>query len=561
MNYILVCAALLGIQLDNGHALPRIALASTTIMVPEANTTNLDGIQSSGPVIDLGVEHLKRVYGKVFNFSHEYLMDKSRPSVAFLLDDVQNFAAEFFYKNTDADGLAFLSSCTVEQNKILSFTKATDTLLGCSVGSVPVSPTETNGHCFGLAVYPSSVTMKFIYDLLMAHQWTIIAGLVDLPKIAAEPLSRGFRARFQEHFNGLDPSLKYIRYIDVTYDSNLGYPEIEKALRTLSQTSRIVFLFGSGKSFLMVLVRTTQLISIGHTHLQLKPAHFERPFRAVMALVFMLAQKTADRLGMTNGEYVFFMLAFNRFGSSMDYIDDGWWKVTDDKDESPIPSRGYVSRAAIVISFLSPYGDGLDTPIQELRSRIVDTARRNFNMTYPRGVPRSAFATYEMYVIYGMILNETYSRTGKILSGLELGTVIRNHSTFRLRTGLASFSAGGERSVKMIGEIVDPKTGNYTRSLLYDPVTGEISNTSDVKSFWPGGAWPPPNEPKCGYMGNNCSDSSKTQRELALHAGVSISVIVVLMIWTFALVRHFRQPPADTFTWWIISPRSMRTLD
>ncbi|OQV12553.1 putative Atrial natriuretic peptide receptor 1 [Hypsibius exemplaris] len=508
-----------GVLIASLHALPRIALASTTIKVPEANTTNLDAIQSGGPAVDLGVEHLKTTYGKIFNFSHTYLMDESRPSVAFLLDDVENFAAGFFYENSKADGLAFLSTCTVEQNKILSFTRATETLLGCSVGSVPVSPVESNGHCFGLAVYPGSVAMKFIYDLLMAHQWTNIVGLVDLPRIATEPLSRGFRALFQERFNGRDASMKYIRYSDLMYDSSLGYPEIEKALRTLSQNSRIVFLFGSGKSFLMVL-------------------------------------RTAHRLGMTNGEYVFFMLAFNRFGSSMDNIDDAWWKVTNDKDDSPIASRGYVSRATIVISFLSPYGDSMDPPIHELRSRIVDTARRNYNMTHPRGVPRSVFATYEMYVIYGMVLNETYAQTGRILSGLELGTVIRNQ-TFRLNTGLSSFSAGGERSVKMIGEIVDPRTGNYARSLLYDPVTGEISNTSDVKSFWPGGAWPPPNEPKCGYMGNNCSDSSQSQIELALSVGITVSVVLGVIIGSFALVRHLRRPPNDTQTWWILSPQSM----
>ncbi|OQV23392.1 hypothetical protein BV898_02838 [Hypsibius exemplaris] len=425
----------------NGHtvSLPRIALASTTIIVPEANTTNDDAIQTSGPAIDLGVEHLQQMYGRIFNFTHTYLMDPDRPTIPFLLDDVLNFAAQFVYENADADGMAFLSSYK-------------SVLLGCSGGSVPVSPTESNGHCFGLSVYPGSVIMKFIYALLTANQWTNIAGLVDMSSIAGEYLSRG---------------------------------------------------------------------------------------------------KIAEELGMTNGEYVFFMLTFSRFGSSLDRLDDAWWKVTDPTDDSPIPLRGYVSRATIVISFRSPY-TGLDAPIRELRSRIVAAARRNYNMTYPRDqVPTFLYAAYEMHQVYGMILNKTYSQTRRILSGLEMGTLIRNE-TFRLPTGEISFSPSGERDVDMIGEILDPQTMDYMPSLLYDPNSEDLINTTDIGRIWPGGHWPPPNVPKCGYLGNGCAKSSQSKGNMVLSVAVGLAVcVVVLGVTAIILIRHYRSR-MDADTWWII---------
>ncbi|OQV14318.1 hypothetical protein BV898_11438 [Hypsibius exemplaris] len=480
-----------------GSRLPRIALASTGVLVPEANTSSTDAIQTHGPGIDLGVEHLQRTYGGIFNFSHTYLMEPSRPTVTLLLDDVQDFAAKFFYQNADADGISFLSSCTVEQNKILSFTKATESLLGCSTGSVPVSSIESNENCFSLSLYPGSVAMQFIYALLMKHGWTNLAALVDLPNVPAEPLSRGFRALFQERFNGLDPSFQFIRYSEVVYSSKQGYSEIERALRTIAETSRVIFLFGSGKSFLMAL-------------------------------------RTAAKLGMTNGEYVFFMLSFNRLGPSLDKLDDAWWKVTDDKDESPIANRGYVSAATIVISFRLPYSDGIDTPgIRDLRSRIVAIARRNYNMNYPRG-----------------LLNETYAQTGRILNGLEFGTALRK-KTFRLPTGVSSFSARGERDLDMIGEIVDPRTGNYVHSLLYNPESGEISDTWDIKTIWPGGHWPPPNEPLCGYLGSRCSNDNEGYiLQTQLPAGVAAAIILLTIIWLSG--KWIRDQQRQQILWWLL---------
>ncbi|OQV14316.1 hypothetical protein BV898_11435 [Hypsibius exemplaris] len=504
---------------EAGRARPRVALATTTIMVPEANTTSRDAVQTTGPAIDLGVEYLQRTYGTLFNFSHTYLMDPSRPTVPLLLDDVQNFAAKFAYDNADSDAFAILSSCTIEQNRILSFTKDTGILLGCSGGSVPVSPTETNGHCFGLSIFPGSVAMKFIYALLLANKWTNIVGLVDLDTIGGEALSRGYRALFQERFNGLDPAMEGIRYTDVIYNSNLGYPGIERALRVLRQTARIVFLFGSGKSFLMVL-------------------------------------RTAKDRGMIKGEYVFFMLTFSRYGVSLDNVDDTWWKTTDANADSPIPVRGYVSPATIVISFVNPYTDGLDTPIRDLRSRIVERARIHYNMTYPRsGVPTLVYAAYEMHQVYGMILNETFTRTGRIMSGEELGAELRKR-TFRLPTGLASFSSSGERDINMIGEILDPVTMKFVPSLMYESASEKLSTTADIASFWPGGSWPPPNQPKCGYMGNAkiCTDRiSSSQKDFVVTVGIGVSVSVGLVgICTLIVVRYMRTHKPDSETWWIL---------
>ena len=90
----------------------QVALATTTIFVSEANTTNYDALQLGGAAVDLGVEYLQRTYNETFNFTHTYLLDKARPTVPLLADDAANFVAKFYYTNLGrVDGMALLSPC------------------------------------------------------------------------------------------------------------------------------------------------------------------------------------------------------------------------------------------------------------------------------------------------------------------------------------------------------------------------------------------------------------------------------------------------------------------
>lgn len=41
-------------------------------------------------------------------------------------------------------------------------------------------------------------------------------------------------------------------------------------------------------------------------------------------------QRTAEKLSMTNGDYVFFMVTLSRQGFNPERRDDTWWKVTDE---------------------------------------------------------------------------------------------------------------------------------------------------------------------------------------------------------------------------------------
>ncbi|OWA49827.1 hypothetical protein BV898_14362 [Hypsibius exemplaris] len=486
--FVGMAAIMIGDLVSLATSRPRIALATTTIKVPELNTTNFDAVQLQGPAVDLGVEHLQRTYGATFNFSHTYLMDPSRPTVPLLVDDVYNFAAKFIFDHADADARVFLS---------------------CKRGRG--QSTEWNPQRFSLSLTPSPQSFKFIYALLIQNNWTNVAGLVDTRSIDPEYFSRGNRAVFLANFNGKNPALKYIRYNDLVYDSNKGFPAVERALTTLAETSRIVFLFGSGKASMMVL-------------------------------------RAAETLGMTNGEYVFFLLTWSRYGMSLDRQDDAWWRVTDATANLTMPMRGYVSRATVVISFGTPYVEGLTPPLRELRQRIVAAARDSYNLRYSQGlVPTFLYGAVEMYMIYGMILNETFNQTGRVLDGVELGSLLRNR-TFRLPTANVSFSANGERDIDVIGEVLDPITGDYKLSFVFDAQKQTLNEVSNMTALWPGGLWPPPNEPLCGYFGNSCKVQwSKTSWTLL--ASISTAVVILAAICTLVAARYLR--PVSS-TWWLI---------
>jgi hypothetical protein len=44
-------------------------------------------------------------------------------------------------------------------------------------------------------------------------------------------------------------------------------------------------------------------------------------------------QRSAEKLGMTNGDHVFFMITLGRGGIIPDKFDDTWWKVTNENDD------------------------------------------------------------------------------------------------------------------------------------------------------------------------------------------------------------------------------------
>lgn len=108
---ILPILLLLRATISSGR-LMRIALATDIISVPESNTTNFDALQMQGAAIDLGVKYIQKTYGKIFNFTHTYLMDPKRPTVPMLIDDIENFVAKFYYQRFgEVEGVALLSPC------------------------------------------------------------------------------------------------------------------------------------------------------------------------------------------------------------------------------------------------------------------------------------------------------------------------------------------------------------------------------------------------------------------------------------------------------------------
>ncbi|OWA50449.1 hypothetical protein BV898_14964 [Hypsibius exemplaris] len=509
----LILIAVLGVnKLHTGYStLPHIALATIGIKVPEVNTTNFDALQLGGAGLDLGLKFIIQRYNNTFNFSHTYLVKEGRGTVTLLEDDVSEMAGKFIFQHEGrVAGMALLSPCSQENNHILLMTRESRVLLGCSAGTSKFGkPGEpANPQQFSLSLYSGTVILDFIYALLTRNGWTNVAALVDLRSIAAEYMCRGIHRLLQQNFNAINPSMEYIRYNVVSFDSGASQTELKRTLQTTSQTNRIVFIFGSGKAIMLIL-------------------------------------RTAKKLGMTNGEYVFFMLTFSRHGFSLDNQDDSWWKVTDTNVDLSFPLRGYVSPAAVVISLRTPY---VMTPfLAQLRQDIIQNALRNYNFTYAKNeVPTFVYAGYDMCLIYGQLLNETYNRTGRIPDGIELGNLIRNQ-TFFLPTGTISFSVNGEREVEVIGEIVNPQTGNYTESLLYQPPSRSLINTSDIAAFWPGGHWPPPNEPHCGYLNNRC-DVTRLDSKATL--GVCLAVLLLFIVAfgsIFYTSRRYRSH------WWLLT--------
>ncbi|OQV21916.1 Dual specificity tyrosine-phosphorylation-regulated kinase mbk-2 [Hypsibius exemplaris] len=412
---------------------PRINLATTIIFVPEANTTNFDSQQMQGPGIDVAMEDLRRLYGHIFHFSHTYLVNKARPQVPLLVDDVENFVARFYYEySAVSDGLALLSPCSREHVPALKFTREFRMLHACSSGSGDDG--LPNPQHFSVSIYTVSAIMDFCLVLFRENRWSAIAGMVHRDSIVIERLGRVVRLTFLDWFAGSTPAHKDIHYYDHQYSGDL---EAEKTLRTITHVARVVFLFGSEESS-------------------------------------QAALKTAEKLGMAGGDYVFFMVTLSR------------------QDETIFPSgtvgpnTNWISNRTrirpIIISLLSPYQG---RPINNLlQKRLLNAAQNTYQQAYPKDqVPTFVYTAYEMYHIFSQVLNATYEKFGRVLDGFEMVPYFRNR-TFSVPTGNVTIDSNGIRSVQAIGEIIDPEINQYTSCLIFDPEVKKIVTVSSMQQLW-----------------------------------------------------------------------------
>lgn len=95
----------------------------------------------------------------------------------------------------------------------------------------------------------------------------------------------------------------------------------------------------------------------------------------------MFFQEVAKKIGMANGDYVFFTFNLNR-------QQDKDWDVDSANPQIPAtshPTDHDVGAQVIILNFPSPYSF-VSADLPELKAKVIATARQNYNFTYPKGI-------------------------------------------------------------------------------------------------------------------------------------------------------------------------------
>lgn len=212
--------------------------------------------------------------------------------------------------------------------------------------------------------------------------------------------------------------------------------------------------------------------------------------RGVLVRKFMLA---AHSMGMTKGDWVF--LDVEIFKGN--YWGDHDWEAGDPFDT--VARKAY--EALLRVSLLQPTSEDF----LGFMDKVKDRAFKDYNYTISAGEEENFVigAFYDGVYLLGMALNETLSVGSDIRDGVAITRRMWNRKFYGI-TGHVRIDDNGDRDADYSILDLDPISGKFEVVAHYYGIHKNYSQVQGRKIHWPGGKeGPPPNVPKCGYMGND----------------------------------------------------------
>ncbi|CAL9699457.1 unnamed protein product [Knipowitschia caucasica] len=254
----------------------------------------------------------------------------------------------------------------------------------------------------------------------------------------------------------------------------------------------------------------------------------------------------AERQGLMNGEYIFFLVQH--------YEDNLWKYALNDRINQPA-IRAF--DMAFVIGQKSyegyEYYDFFDQVFERLKSAPFKS-----NLTSDREVsPYSAYL-HDAVLLYAMGLKEVLKDGKDPHDGLELLIRLKKKNNIRFygASGLVHFDDDGERNLDY--SIYDLQ--HFGDATKFVPILNFESHTKTVRPtamfpsmIWPKGK-PPSDNPECGFNNELCEWLINDIALLSLLVSFPfIGVIAVLCIGILVLQKLRLQTKLDDSCWWLIN--------
>ncbi|BFZ14046.1 hypothetical protein BsWGS_17085 [Bradybaena similaris] len=240
----------------------------------------------------------------------------------------------------------------------------------------------------------------------------------------------------------------------------------------------------------------------------------------------------AHELNFDNGEYVFFNIDLF---SSHNATARPWFRQNDTEERNAKARKAYES--LMTVTLRKPTSKEYRKFSEEVKARA---ATMYTNFTYgEQEVNSFVGAFHDAVILYALALNETIEAGGNVSDGLAITRRMWNR-TFEGITGTVSIDANGDRNADYSLLDLNPETDRFEVVADYFGNTKLYTPKDGKKIHWAGGRdGPPPDTPVCGFDGSLCPPE-KPFPEYAIVIIVLGSILLVVLIVTVFVYRHFR---------------------
>ncbi|OQV12555.1 hypothetical protein BV898_13199 [Hypsibius exemplaris] len=252
---------------------------------------------------------------------------------------------------------------------------------------------------------------------------------------------------------------------------------------------------------------------------------------------------TARSLNMTDGEFVYLSYEI-KLGTDL---------------RSQFVDRSDVFEPLLLLHARDEERQRLQSPqVTALAAKVRRRSLEEFNLNIPASrQPLPGIATaYRSIEIFAQVLNESQYQHGvaSLYDGYHLSRLFLNRSfpsdlyslfvdssgTSRIEFVLSHFPADTEYVREAF--MVQKKDDNFAFHVVHN-----------ISGSWPGGRWPPPNEPYCGYRNEKarCFSDNVFPR---IVAGAAIGTLAALLSLFFATRQVIRVQHIRSLMWWNLEP-------
>ncbi|XP_029977660.1 guanylate cyclase 2G [Sphaeramia orbicularis] len=259
----------------------------------------------------------------------------------------------------------------------------------------------------------------------------------------------------------------------------------------------------------------------------------------------------AERQGLMNGEFVFFLVQHFEVSYSVDNL----WKYALNSRINQAAIRAF--DMAFIIGQKSYDGYDYYDFFEQVFERLKGRPFRS-NLTSEREVSPYAAYLHDAVLLYAMGLKEVLKDGKDPHDGQQLLRRLKNKNSIRFygASGLVHFDDDGERnqdySIYDLQHMGD--TTKFVPILHFESHTKSVRPTSMFSSvIWPKGK-PPSDKPECGFNNELCEWLINDIALLGLLVTLPvIGVLAVLCIGILFLQKLRLQTKLDDSCWWLIS--------